>query len=116
MRNEVGTEHSAKALQLPVSEQIRVENKIEARLCGLGNAINDMVDAPYPGLLRERGHIREALEELIVKEATLRWIIRVARTTEGEVQQRLWSDIDKALTSLEKVAESIAEPSSAGQH
>lgn len=116
MRNEVRTEHSAKVLQLPVSEQIRVENNIEARLRGLGNAINDMVDAPYPGLLRERGHIREALEELIVKEATLRWIIRVARTTEGEVQQRLWSDIDKALTSLEKVAESIAEPSSAGQH
>ena len=116
MRNAVRTEHSARVLQLPGSEQIRFEVDIEARLRGLGNVIHLLVDAPYPGLLRERGHIREALEELIVKEATLRWIIRVARTTQGKVQQRLWSDIDKALTSLEKVAESIAEPNSAGQH
>jgi hypothetical protein len=111
MRNGVHAEQSAKILHLPGTEQIWAEHQIEVRLRELGNVINDLMDAPYPGLLRDRGRIREALEELTVKEATLRWSIRIARTTEGEVQRRLLSDIDRALTELERIAESTAEPS-----
>jgi hypothetical protein len=110
MRHAVHAEQSAKILHMPGTEQIWAEHEIEVRLRDLGNVINDLMDAPYPGLLRERGRIREALETLTVKEATLRWIIRVARSTEGEVQRRLWSDIDKALRDLERIAASIAEP------
>jgi hypothetical protein len=111
--NAVHEDNSAKVLHFPKPQRSRVENSIEARLRELGNVINDLMDAPYPGLLIERERIRLALEELTVKEATLRWIIRVARTTEGAVQQRLWSDIDKALTDLERIAESIVQPESA---
>jgi hypothetical protein len=113
MRDAVHAEQFPQILHRPGTEQIWVEHDIEVRLRDLGNRINDLMDAPYPGLLRERGRIREALEELTVKEATLRWIIRIARMTEGEVQRRLWSDIDKALTNLERIAESIAQPESA---
>ncbi len=109
MKNAVHAEHSAKILHSPGTEKLLAEDDIEARLRNLGDVINDLMDAPYPGLLRERGRIRKALEELTVKEATLRWIIRIARTTEGAVQQRLWSDIDRALTDLERIRDSITQ-------
>jgi hypothetical protein len=109
MKNAVHAEHSAKILRFPGTEKFLVEDDIESRLQNLGEVINDLLDAPYPGLLRERGRIRKALEELSVKEATLRWIVRIARTTEGEVQQRLWADIDRALTDLERIADSITQ-------
>jgi hypothetical protein len=117
MRNAAQADHSAKILSFPETNRLQtrpgVEENIDVRLRNLGNAINELLDAPYPSLLRERRFIREALEELTVKEATLRWIVRVARSTTGAVQQRLWSDIDSALTDLEKIADSIIEPESA---
>jgi hypothetical protein len=112
MRNMLQERDSASFLHHSGVERIWAEHDVEVRLRELGQVINDLMDAPYPGLLRERVRIREALEELTVKETTLRWIIRVARSTEGAVQRRLWSDIDRALTDLEKIAESIAEPAS----
>ncbi len=112
MRNAFHAESVAGCFHHSGTEQIWAEHDIEVRLRELGRVINDLMDAPYPGLLRERGRIREALEELTVKETKLRWIIRVARSTERAVQRRLWSDIDRALTDLEKIAESIAEPES----
>ena len=110
MRNAVHERDSTSVFHYSEVERIWAEHDIEVRLRELGTTINDLMDAPYPGLLRERVRIREALEELTVKETTLRWIIRVARSTEGAVQWRLWSDIDKALNDLEKIAESLAEP------
>jgi hypothetical protein len=109
MKNAICAEHFAKILHFPGTKKILAEDDIEARLRDLGDVINELLDAPYPGLLIERGRIRKALEELTVKEATLRWIIRIARTTEGEVQQRLWADIDRALTDLERIADSITQ-------
>ncbi len=109
MKNAIHAEDSAKILQFPGTEKFLVEDDIESRLRNLGEVINELLDAPYPGLLRERGRIRKALEELTVKEATLRWIVRIARTTEGAVQQRLWADIDRALTDLERIADSITQ-------
>jgi hypothetical protein len=103
----------AKVLHFPKRHRSRAENSIEARLRELGNVINDLTDAPYPALLTERERIRVALEQLTIEEATLRWVVRVARTTEGAIQRRLWSSIDKALTDLERIAESIMQPESA---
>ena len=115
MKSAAHAENSAKILHFPGTEKSLAEDDIEARLRNLGDVINDLLDAPYPGLLRERERIRKALEELTVKEATLRWIIRIARTTEGAVQRRLWADIGKALTDLERIADSItqSEPAAA---
>lgn len=112
MRNALHERDSVGVLHYSEVERIWAEHDIEVRLRELGKMINDLMDAPYPGLLRERVRIRETLEELTVKETTLRWIIRVARSTEGVVQRRLWSDIDRALTDLEKIAESMAEADS----
>jgi len=91
------------------SHQLAAEGKIEARLHDLGSEIQELVEAPYPGLLQDRGYVRQALEELNSKHTTLLWTARVAKCTEGFVRERLWWDIDKALTSLEKIAGSLVE-------
>ena len=66
-----------------------------------------MLEAPYPSLLQDRDCIREALEELTAKHTTLLWTARVAKCTAGAVRERLWLDIEKALASMEKVADSL---------
>ena len=85
------------------------EQSIESRLHHLGDEIQGIVEAPYPGLLRDRDDVREALEELTAKHTTLVWTTRVAKCTEGSVRERLWGDIDRALGSLEKIAGSLRE-------
>jgi hypothetical protein len=89
--------------------ELALEQRIESRLHHLGDEIQEMVDAPYPGLLRERDCVREALDELTSKHTTLLWTARVAKCTEGAVRERLWWDIDRALASLEKIADSLVE-------
>jgi hypothetical protein len=89
--------------------QFTAEQKIESRLHHLGDEIHEMVDAPYPGLLQDRGYVREALDELTSKHTTLLWTARVAKCTEGSVRERLWWDIDRALAGLEKIADSLVE-------
>lgn len=83
------------------------EEDIESRLRNLGHLVDGLCDATYLTLLTERTHVREALEELLVKEAAMRWIVRVARHSNGPIREALWSDIEKSLTDLEKTAESV---------
>lgn len=117
MSNEVEVRDSAKVLPFPDSRPVEkrrlIEKMIERRMQRLGNLIKGLIDAPYPGLLSDREDIREALEELVVKETTLRWIVRIAKGTEGAVRERLWSDIIKAVADLEAVADSVRHAKSA---
>jgi hypothetical protein len=87
--------------------QLLAEQRIESRLDRLGEEIQQMVEAPYPGLLQDRDCIREALEELTTKHTILLWTARVAKCTGGAVRERLWREIERALASLEKVAASL---------
>jgi hypothetical protein len=113
MSNAVQFQHATNILPVPESIGLRdrrlAERNIESRLGALGEAIRDLEEAPYPSLLRDRACVREALEELAVKEVTLQWIVRVARCTEGAVREKLWRDIGNALTDLEKLAESVRQ-------
>jgi hypothetical protein len=95
--------------QPPPQRELALEQRIESRLHHLGGEIQEMVDAPYPGLLRDRECVREALDELTSKHTTLLWTTRVAKCTEGSVRVRLCWDIDRALASLEKIADSLVE-------
>jgi len=87
--------------------QMQAEQNIESRLGRLGDEIQYLIEAPYPGLLQDRDSIREALDELTSKHTTLLWTARVAKCTEGAVREKLWLDIEKALASLERVASSL---------
>jgi len=107
--HEVANFPRAPKLQQVRGHQLAAEGKIEARLHDLGDEIQDLVEAPYPGLLQDRGYVREALDELTSKHTTLVWTARVAKCTEGFVRERLWRDIERALAGLERIAGSLVE-------
>ena len=73
------------------------ENLIKARLQTITGFVEGLTTSTVNLLLAEKPSAREALQELVVKEAALRWIVRVATLSNGDVRARLWADIDKAL-------------------
>ena len=87
------------------SEEASYEQEIETRLQDLTALVADLTDSGYGVLLAEEPSTGEAFEELRVKEAALRWIIRVARHTTGSVREKLWEDVEDAVSGLEKTAE-----------
>jgi hypothetical protein len=111
MNHVIHVEHDAGIAAPPQPQPLRTrqlaEQGIESRLDRLGEEIQQMVESPYPGLLQDRGWIREALEELTTKHTTLLWTARVAKCTDGAVRERLWREIERALASLENVAGSL---------
>jgi hypothetical protein len=99
----------ARVLEFPLGkERTRAEDAIEARLTDLKRSVEDFSRSAFSLLLTEQTSVREAIEELAVKVSALEWIVRVARHSAGQVQSRLWVDIDAALTDLEDTAESVA--------
>jgi len=80
---------------------------IETRLRALTIFVESFGHAADSALLFDQGSTHEAVEELCVKESALRWILRVAKHSEGHVRERLWKDMEKALSDLETLAESI---------
>jgi hypothetical protein len=83
------------------------EKHIESRLRHLRCLVDGLCDAASPRLLTQTIHVREALEELLVKEAAMRWIVRIAKHSNGSIREALWSDIEKSLADLEQTAESV---------
>jgi hypothetical protein len=81
------------------------EKAIEKRLRELTALVADLTDSGYGFLLAEEAATQDAFNELRVKEAALRWIVRVAKHSSGAVREKLWSDIEGAVSSLEKTAE-----------
>jgi hypothetical protein len=79
------------------------EEKIESRLERLSQAVEQFVSSLPAALLAENHPTRELLEELLVKQSALQWIVRVAKHSQGAVRRRLWSDIDASLAGLEKI-------------
>ena len=87
----------------------RFEKSIESRLQDLANIVENLVDAPYTGLLMGGDSAGEALEELAVKEIALHWIVGIAKHSEGSAREELWSHIERAVTDLEKIAKSVLQ-------
>jgi hypothetical protein len=80
------------------------EEDVKDRLQYVTDLVAGFATSPSNLVLVEKRPVREALEELMVKEAALQWIVRVASHSEGRVREKLWADIDKAVADLEKVA------------
>jgi hypothetical protein len=78
------------------------EDEIEARLERFAHSVEQFVETLPAALLSEHAVSREILEELIVKQSALHWIVRVAKSSRGEVRKRLWSDINDSLAGLER--------------
>jgi hypothetical protein len=87
----------------------RHEQVIETRLRNLTALVADLTDSGYGMLLLQETSTREAFNELRVKEAALRWIIRVAKHSTGAVREKLWSEIEEAVYGLERTAQLLLQ-------
>jgi hypothetical protein len=100
----------SRVIEFPrMSEHDQHEQEIEARLRDLTALVADLTDSGYGVLLSEETSTREEFDELRVKEAALRWIIRVARHSDGAVREKLWSEVEDAVAGLEKTAELLLD-------
>jgi hypothetical protein len=77
------------------------EERLKTRLQGITNFVANLTTSAVTLLLAEKPLAREGLQEIVIKEAALRWIVRVATVSTGSVRDRLWKDIEKALDDLD---------------
>lgn len=89
------------------------EQMIEERLQELTRLVSDLNESGYGVLLAEDTLHRAAFDELRVKESALRWILRVAKHSSGTVREKLWTDIEDAVSDLEKTAYLVMHPPAA---
>jgi hypothetical protein len=90
-----------------INEPPVYEDQIKARLQTITSFVESLNTSTVDLLLAERPFARELLQELIVKEAALRWIVRVAILSNESVRARLWADIDKALDNLDLIVDLV---------
>ena len=90
-----------------IHEPAVYEDQIKARLQTITTFVEGLNTSTVDLLLAEKPFARELLKELIVKEAALRWIVRVATLSNENVRARLWADIDKALDHLDLIVDLV---------
>jgi DNA mismatch repair ATPase MutS len=90
-----------------IHDQTTNENQIKARLQAITSFVEGLNTSTLNLLLAEKPFAREALQELVVKEAALRWCVRVAAVSNNKVCARLWTDIEKALDDLEFIMDLV---------
>ncbi|HXP70502.1 MAG TPA: hypothetical protein VOA88_14555 [Candidatus Dormibacteraeota bacterium] len=90
-----------------VHEPAVYEDQIKARLQTITSFVEGLNTSTVDLLLAEKPFSRELLQELVVKEAALRWIVRVAILSNENVRARLWADIDKALDNLDLIVDLV---------
>jgi hypothetical protein len=83
------------------------EDQIKARLQTITSFAEGLDTSTVELLLAEKPFARELLKELVVKEAALRWMVRVATLSSESVRNRLWADIDKALDDLDLIVDLV---------
>jgi hypothetical protein len=85
-----------------VHEPAVYEDQIKARLQTITSFVEGLNTSTVDLLLAEKPFSRELLQELVVKEAALGWMVRVAI-----LRARLWADIDKALDNLDLIIDLV---------
>jgi hypothetical protein len=91
-----------------IEEQRQFENRIESRSKAVARQVTALAGSIFPGLRKDGDPIDQELEALLVKDARLRWLVRVAKYSEGANRQALWLEAEKVLVQLEKAAEALA--------
>ena len=87
-----------------IDEQL--EKHIESRSKDLENQVTALAESPFPALLSDASS-EEDLDTLLAKEAKLRWLVRVAKYSEGPNREALWHEAEKALVHLEHTADAV---------
>lgn len=90
-----------------IHEPAVYQDQVKARLQTITSFVEGLNTSTVDLLLAEKPFARELLHELVVKEAALRWIVRVAILSNENVRDRLWADIDKALDDLDLIIDLV---------
>ena len=91
------------------SEERRLlENRIESRSKDVTRQVNALAESIFPGLWKDGDPIDKELNALLVMEARLRWLVRVAKYSEGANREALWLETEKVLVHLERAAEALS--------
>src|ERR1700719_1359623 len=90
-----------------IHEPAVYEDQIKARLQTITSFVENLNTSTVDLLLAEKPFSRELLQELVVKEAALRWMVRVAILSNENVRARLWADIDNALDNLDLIIDLV---------
>ncbi len=90
-----------------IHDPVAYENQIKTRLQITTKFVEGLNTSTVNLLLAEKPFARQALQELVVKEAGLRWIARVATLSHGDVRARLWADIERVLDDLEFIIDLV---------
>src|ERR1700747_417032 len=90
-----------------IHEPAVYEDQITARVQTITTFVESLNTSTVDLLLAEKPFARELLQELVVKEAALRWMVRVVGLLNANVRARLWGDIDKALDDLDLIVDVV---------
>jgi len=90
-----------------IHEPAVYEDQIKARLQTITTFVEGLNTSTVDLLLAEKPFASELLQELVVKEAALRWMVRVAALSNENVRARLWADVDKALDDLDLIVDLV---------
>lgn len=96
----------AGATQQTEDQQI-FEERVESRAEALNKLVTDLSKSLFPSLGSDVDSMDEKLEQLLIKEAQLRWLVRVARYSQGANRQALWLAAKRALVELEDAADAM---------
>lgn len=89
----------------PTDKQRQYENRIESRSNILSSLVTLLAKSSYPNVRGDGEDVDRELETLLAKEAQLRWLVRVAKYSEGANREALWREAERKLEALEKAAE-----------
>ncbi|MGA8224053.1 MAG: hypothetical protein WB780_20560 [Candidatus Acidiferrales bacterium] len=89
----------------PADKRRQYENRIESRANILASLVTLLSQSSYPNVQGDVDSADKDLETLLAKEAQLRWLVRVAKYSEGANREALWREAERKLEALEKAAE-----------
>lgn len=78
------------------------ENRVESRWKDVASVVSSLAGSLFSGLREYADPTDKVLETLLAKEARLRWLVRVAKYSEGTNREALWREVEKQLLYLEE--------------
>jgi len=91
----------------PIENRRQFENRIESRSKDVARQVHALAESIFPGLWKAGDPVDDELETLLVQEARLRWLVRVAKYSEGANREALWLEAEKVLMNIEKDADAL---------
>jgi len=106
IRNGPGHQKAEEATR--AKEQEEFERRIESRSNALAKLIAGMAKSSSRAFLCDPASFDAEWNQLLIQEARLRWLVRVAKYSEGRNREMLWHTAEELLHKLEQAAEPVS--------